>query len=655
MPRDERIYTEEDDQRLRHYLTGPDEAVFRDFYVAEHRNRAGIVIPLQANALQGRLADACRRARACNLRLEQLAIAEGGQSYIHNLAERTEKKETIHPHEIGLKMLVGKSRRGGCSTWVAHIGLRYATSLPNAKVLVMAHTDGTAVELSRYPRKTLDHWVLSDPIRPVTTRDNDNTLEFANGSRYSIRTAGMAKGKAASRGWGFDVYHFSEVAHYSSYTDYTQSKAVAQKHAWMFMESTANGAAGPFYDEWNTALYVEEVEQILDSGDLSALTGWSGQYRFFFSWLEDPGFVDHVFEAEKPALLRSLDEYEKTMMATDARFTLERVKFRRRVMHDMEDQDGLSPEQFFQQEYPASAEEMFQSTGSTAFERPPLQAMLQRAKAATQRRFVLDRHEQPQAVLRGENLIVYTPPRLGRSYVIGADIGKGLKKDFSRAVIFDRGDGTSVTQVASLYSNTMNPTDFAHVVVMVAEWYNGAFVVPEGSPSDAGVTFCQTIYEDIGYSNIYFRDDPTQTSQVYGGGSLRLGFSTTNQTKGYLVNAARSALREGNYILMDPEIIRQHLLFTANDGKYTAPEGDFDDGVIAGCLGVWGNRAKVAPRVPRKAEEKARAEARAAANPQDRALWAAVNAAINQSLRRTYRTRRRGDVLPPVDGEIPRG
>lgn len=642
--------TDEEERRLEFLLRGTDEEVFERFFYALHRNRPGQVVPLKANPLQQQLSDQIRRALQCNLQIQKAIIKEGGESYIEKLHQGAE----IWPQDIGLRMMIGKSRRGGCSTWVGHIGLRRAISVPNQRILVMAHNADTAVELASMPRTTLAHWRMDDALRPTITRDGDDQLRFTTGGRYAIRTAGQAK-RGASRGWGFDFYHFSEYAHYLSYTDAIQAKSVAQPHAWMFIESTANGTSGPFYEEWKEARYVHEVEALVQAGDFAGLSTWNGWFKFFFSWLDDPGLTDYAFEGEQDGLLSSADDYERNLMAVDPRFTLGRLKFRRRIIANTSPEVGMDPEQFFPQEYPATPEEMFQNTGAPVFSRPRLDAMELRAKAEVPKKVVLSRSGARPSTRPGDhNLVIYERPRPGRYYVIGADIGKGLKKDFSWAMVGDRTDGTKVVEVASLFSKTLLPSDFAHLVALLGEWYNTAFVVPEGSPSDAGVAFCQALNETIGYPLIYTQEDPTSLAPT--GTSMKMGFSTTNQQKGYLVNTARAALHDRSLWLRTPEAIRQWKLYQESEsGRFEAPQGEFDDSVISGCLMVWGNRSPMAPAVARRVDDPRREEADAKSAPQDRNMWGAVNAMIRAALLRNHRGRRHGDVLPAVDDRLRRG
>lgn len=649
--------SKEDEARLSRFILGEDEEVFREFFVVLHRNRPGVIVPLEANPLQSQLAKAMRRALQCNLRIQKKVVSEGGRSYIHKLKDRLEAGAAIPPHEIGLRMLIGKSRRGGCSTWLGHVGLRRTAAVPNTRALIMAHTDGTAVELAQYPKTTLSHWPVSDDIRPMATRDTDNNLAFTNGSRYTIRTAGTTRnsgsGKrgAATRGFQFDFYHLSEYAHFATYVDSIQMNAVAQPHCWMFKESTANGASGPFYDEWQKALSVEQVEAALDEDDAATLSGWDGTFKFFFSWLDDPGLVEHVFDRDRDVIMSSLDDYERALMEVDSRFTLERVAFRRKTIQGLREQDGMSPEQFFAQEYPATPEEMFQATGSTAFDQKALAAMSAAVRGMRPRKFRVSRDALPVPEFRGgHNLVVYERPRPGRYYVMGSDLGKGIRKDFSWSSVFDRTDGTRLIHVADLVSNVIEPYDFAHASAMLGEWYNEAFITPEGGPSDAGVSFCNALFNVIGYPNIYARDDPSTALSFYNGGSYKLGFHTTNTNKSYLVNHARPAIRDGSLVIKNPEMIRQFRAFKVkDDNRYSAPEGDYDDAVIAGCLALWGNRAPSAPTIVRRVLEVAKARAQAEAQASNPRFWEEVNAMISRQVRKNLKGKRRGGVLLPVD------
>lgn len=571
------------------------------------------IIPLRLNECQRKLHELIEKIEAFNRRRTRDARAQDPN------AEPFEKIEVV----------IGKCRRGGVSTYVQARGYLKAQWSENFRVMTMAHKGKNSEEIFRYSSDFHRRWPKEHgQWQQPTGQSSKEGVEFANASRISTETSG---GRGASRGTEYDFYHLSEVAWYDSYAEVDAAIAAAPPHSEVYEESTANGAAGGFYERWKTAMFLDDVIAAYDAKDFETLDKWSGYVRFFFSWLDDPAYREFVFDMEREPLLQSLDDYERALM-NDFGASLEQIKWRRSKIKRLaqgENKSGLDDEQYFMQEYPTTPTEMFQTSGLQVFDARTLDAMEQRAKvklkASPPTYFKVHHWHLPEACRKHEaNLTIYEPPQPGAMYAVGGDVGYGVGKDRSVAVILDRTDGTVAREVACFVSNRIGAEDFGEVLTMLAEWYNGAFLTPE--VNGPGVATCIRVAVENRYPWIYHRQTQDLIrDRVVETNSFRFGYHTLGQSKNALVERMRMGLKEGSIQLFSDILFQELRAYRKKDeGGYTAPDGEYDDACIAVCLAYFGHSSPwAAPPVTTQAMRN-----RQAANDevptQDREWWASV-------------------------------
>lgn len=634
-------------------LSNPD--FFKEFFHVDHRDLPGEIVPFDCNFGQRKLDQYLHDCARFNLRMQIDGARQGQRSYIPNLLERVDTGQEIQDHEIGLECLVGKSRRGGFSTHIEHIGLRRVSWLGKYEVLVMAHDQATAKTVNEMARLSYDFWPAKHETLKLSIRaQNDEEFSLANRSKFSVRTAGQKKqANEKTRGWKFDFYHFSEYAHFFTYADAQQTRLVARPHAWIIKESTANGKTGPFYNEWQGAAYLHEVIAAYEAKDVDFFKSWNGQYKFFFSWLEDPGLTTQIYDWEKEELTASLTPYELELMKKHPDLcTLDRIKFRRETIRNRcQDHERLEPEALYMQEYPADEDEMFQSTSLAIFDADSLEILMKQAKRFVPLVSARVFADQPpkQSWLGGSNFWMYDLPKEGHSYVIGGDIGYGIGKDDSVAVVLDRLDGTVLREVACLKSNTIDPKSFGHIMTMMAEMYNDAFINCE--VMGPGHTTNQAIIEDNRYGWLYHRKT-LDLIMVDGNTSsnFRYGFFTSEQGKHAIVGDTRPVIKDRTIILASPWGVKQLQDFEEDDKGKLGKEGVRDDYVLALCLAVWAS-FRAAPgletAIRRAAKKKVR---QAKLSVDDEAWWKTIMRQIDGNIAKNRQIGRSGGLyLPSVD------
>jgi hypothetical protein len=177
-------------------------------------------------------------------------------------------------------------------------------------------------------------------------RDSSEAIELENGGAVHARTSGNL---SAGRGDTYQVMHCSEVPMWAAagetLTSAKQAISFSPATA-VFIESTAKGAVGEFYDAWNTAE-----------------KGRGSYVPFFAPWFWDPTYsLDFGSTDERNHFGKSLDLSERRLVERH-KLTLEQVKWRRfKIVDDLEGSEAK-----FRQEFPSTPKEAFLTTGSPVF------------------------------------------------------------------------------------------------------------------------------------------------------------------------------------------------------------------------------------------------------------------------------------------------
>lgn len=570
------------------------------------RDQAGVAVPFKLRPIQAAFLEEIQRRRAFNI---WRSIKRIGKAAIDILAKEVTKKPptntrsaikaivaakpdrvlSLFPPEMKIDdgpvaFIIGKPRQVGFSTLIEAIIIWRAVFHPNMKAILMAHEGDSVENVLKISKDFIRLWPEEKAaLRPEVPRNATTKVVFENGATLTIKTAGGLE----SRGFKEDIGHFSEFAHYPNGSSVAASLIAAPKHFWYFIESTANGKSGNFYEFYQKSTTVDALIELYDAG--KALPQRTTT-KFFIDWRQDPEYKLPLDPGDEEHIKGTMSEWERMAVETFD-LSLEQLKWRRwKLENAAETSHTLNPEAFFAQEFPLTEDEMFQQLGGEVFDANVI-ATARAAAAANPPRgyFSFDGASPPKPSLTkaGSNLRVWEPPRKDELYVIGADPAFGLQhRDFCWGSVFAIGDGTVIRQVAEFIGQgpQVNQATFAHSLVTLAEWYNNAFIVPE---ANQGLTLCDTIVMGCGYTNVYARKplDSIPGEQ----NSFRFGFATTGASRPRLLEEFIEAFRTGAIIIRSTETLDQMAIFTRNElGKMAAPDGKHDDAVFAAALANFG-------------------------------------------------------------------
>jgi len=242
--------------------------------------------------------------------------------------------------------LVLKARQIGFSTLIEIMALDQAMFLPDQEVVVIAHTKAAATKLYR-KKVCFAYDNLPDAVRdavPCVER-TQTQMVFANGSSIEVTSS--------ARGGTPHFLHISEMGkiaakHPEKATEITTgSLQGVPKSGLVFIESTAEGKAGAFYDLSQRSEALHKLGKPLMPTD----------YRFhFYAWWQDKGYrIDPVgvtISAKEHAY------FDKVEMEMDCVIDLDQ----RAWYVNKRDADFASTPDLMWREYPSTPDECWQAS-----------------------------------------------------------------------------------------------------------------------------------------------------------------------------------------------------------------------------------------------------------------------------------------------------
>jgi hypothetical protein len=451
-----------------------------------------------------------------------------------------------------VRVIILKARQQGLSTYTGGY-LYHSVSQQKAKkaMVITHHADSTRALFDMTKRY---HENCPEILRPHTKYSSRRELSFdVLDSSFVVATAG---GDSVGRGETLTHVHASELAFWPKSTaleiwnGLTQAVPNTPGTA-VFVESTANGVTGAFYDLWK-----------------GAVEGRNGYVPVFIPWFTDSDYREPV-----PANFERTPEEDELVEKYD--LDDEQLMFRRRKIA----QNGVD---LWRQEYPAEPEEAFLTTGRPVFNPEQLQECLTEARDV-QERLALEADEFVHN-RRGE-LTTYINHDPGERYVIGADVAMGVRNgDWSVAQVLD----SKKRQVAT-WRGQVHPDYFAEILYALGEYYNEAFIIVENNSH--GILTCTRLGKDMAYPNFYTE---VQIDKLTDRETVKLGFTTTAKTKPLVIDQLRASMREGELELNDRTTIREMLTYIVTEsGAMEAEASCFDDCVMSLALanhvheGAW--------------------------------------------------------------------
>lgn len=264
-----------------------------------------------------------------------------GQRTLHDRLERQLKEKGK------VRAIIVKGRQMGISTYLQG---RYYWRLwrtqqgMTLKAFILTHDDSATANLFNMAKRFHDN--MPAHLRPQTAAANEKELRFADtGCGYKVATAG---GKAVGRSDTIQLFHGSEVPSWPNAEEHVTSllsTAVADVlGSEAILEATAKGVGNVFHRYC-----------------MAAVRGESAYEAIFIPWFWDAGY-----QAECPGDWNPTDEWMKYGQTHD--LTWEQLYWAFLKNKGLAQARSLSPDKpcpDFMQEFPATFDEAFQSSGAS--------------------------------------------------------------------------------------------------------------------------------------------------------------------------------------------------------------------------------------------------------------------------------------------------
>lgn len=455
--------------------------------------------------------------------------------------------------ELGrVRIIILKARQQGLSTAVGGYLYHKVSQAEAKKAIVVTHKSDSTTALFNMTKRY--HENVPEIIKPSTSYSSKKELVFDKlDSSYMVATAG---GDGIARGETITHAHLSELAFWKESTAAENLHGLLESipetdDTAVFIESTANGVTGPFYKMWQ-----------------AAVNGESDYYPLFIPW-----FLDPEYKYPAPEGFQRTPDEEKEAEKYD--LSDDQLYWRRLKI-------AKSGADLFKQEYPATPEEAFLTTGRPVFDTQALYERSQELQGPLKRMaLTLNRWEEHAA---GE-LSIYKNIDPGGTYYIAADVAMGVRGgDYSVAQVLDE----NKNQVA-VWRGHVHPDYFADILYKLGELYNFAKIAVENN--NHGLLTVNLLYKQIHYPNVFLNVVEDKMDDV---DTPNLGFSTNAKTKPLVIDNLRASLRLGEIVLNDKVTINEMLSFVVKEsGKMEAEEGCHDDCVMSLAIcnhihdGVW--------------------------------------------------------------------
>ena len=443
-----------------------------------------------------------------------------------------------------VRAIILKARQQGISTYCSGRVFWKSYFSPYSRSVVMAHDSATSDALFTMSKNLIQN--MADELAPKEERSNAKEIIISSPyfrdkeakASYRLYTAGSPE---AGRGTTPTIAHLSEVAFWQHderilaglFQGISQSEGTE-----VILESTANGSNGEFYRLWK-----------------GAVAGENEYIPIFLPW-----YLTDEYRRVAPEGMELTNE-EETLRE---RFSLDNDQLYWRRLKIAE-----SGEMKFRQEYPATPDEAFITSGSNVFDLEKLSKLLPSAPESSRSWDVNSKMFEDN---REGKLNIFDYPKWDTNYVIAADVSLGVGQDYSTAVVLNK-----EYKVIALYrDNRIDPSLFGELLFYLGRYYNNSLLCVESN--SMGVATLQKL-ESMDYVNLYRQTKIANVSKEEGS---RLGFRTTSATKPAIIGNLKNLI-ENEELNVPSNIMIQELkdYISTSTGKTEAAPGTHDDTVMA--------------------------------------------------------------------------
>ncbi len=438
-----------------------------------------------------------------------------------------------------LRDIVLKPRQIGFTTWELARDLWFFLFRPSARVVIVVQSSSDHAGLLDTNAKLR---VMFESLRvhgfDLPFRTESISEWHIGDASLRIVEAGASEAAASKKGRSGTIHrlHITELAFF----EFAQTTLNAilecvpseENGSEIVIESTANGAAGMFYERWN-----------------SARRG-NGYKPHFFKWMDDSTYRVTLGAGET---VEPITERERQISQLHGG-TPEQVKWYRQKVED-KGQDLVD------QEYPLDENTCWLVAGRLFFDRERCIELRGRTT-------------EPIRISLGGDLRIWREPQPNQNYVVAVDPSEGTGGDPGGAMVYDRETGEHCATLHGQFPVWV----LGDHAAKLGERYNWALIVVErNNHGPAVIQSLERPSADSGrkrYPNIAFGRDG------------KLGWWSSEVSRTAALDALEDAHRRGAWSSPDKDVVAEMLLFVVTkNGKAEAAPGAHDDLVMCAAIG----------------------------------------------------------------------
>ncbi len=480
------------------------------------------------------------------------------------------------PGKIYHRHVILKARQLGFTTFIDIFILDEILFNTNKEGLIIAHK---AQDAEMIFNKKIDFAIrnMAPDVKGAFFKINHNSARKIQvvvdygpeqGSTSSIAVS------VSGRSGTYHVVHISEFA--KMCVDFPKRAAEVEVgtfpavpfDGFIFIESTAEGMAGRFYELFNERWNTREK-----------ITPQLSQVQFlphFYNWQYDDMEMKKIQEIIPADKMDECEidwaEYQKDNKLTDLEITYYYMKWQQ-----LGGKGGTDAVKKLKQEYPTTPEEAFLSTGQSYFPIAKVAALLQKAEKGVKGELHTDEKGEITFIPTSSgNFEMFEKPEVGTKYIVGGDTAEGLAHGDAQ-VLYVISHKTE--NCVGLYRSQVPPDELASEAYKLGKFYNWALLAIESNKDGLWVN---DALEKMGYINLYARkvfDDITQKITKF------FGWKTTSSTRPFALLALKAVFlrKDGGF---PSQLLGEMFSFIRNiKGKPEAMDKKNDDVVMAASIG----------------------------------------------------------------------
>jgi hypothetical protein len=322
----------------------------------------------------------------------------------------------------------------------------------------------------------------------------------------------------------------------------TATFAAVPKDGVITGETTANGMGGSFYEEWQND----------DSRFL----------KHFFGYQDHPDYCDSVPEGFEPT-------EEETKLLNIPNMKLGNLVWRRRHL------SIAANRKEFSQEYPATAEDAFLTSGRSPFNREKIKDWI-----------ILE----PQSKMEGRLMYWFQPT--DHRYLVSVDTASGRGIESLEA---DKEGGTDydviqvwdcqTLQLAAMFRGKWPYAKLHQIIYDLGKEYHDAYVVIEAT--DHGLTVLNNLVEHTDYPRYMIHSEQVVDKKAKTS-TRKWGWYTNKKTKPLALDHLADLIEEELIRCHSAKLQQEAMQFIIDDtGQMHAMDGYHDDTILAAAFGLY--------------------------------------------------------------------